>query len=541
MNTVGEFFFTISLDNKAQEQLLKAEQVMMNIVIRGEKKKQAEINKTTSFWRKQSNLIQATGKQFTNFFTNLAGGLTAFSAAASVGTLAINSLMNATTQFANEQLKAQAIAGISTERLQGLANAYSNLSNISMSQATNELAEFAMRIERAKAGMESPLQLMLAGVNFSGKTTLDSAINDLRANLGGRSDQDIMQFLDAGNLPRDLFYFIKASREELEMLNSMPVISQEQLNDIKKAGQGFSMLKNLVGGIIKQAQANIAPFLRLEFERLFKVINMNRGKIISFIEDVTKFIGMFIVATGRALSVVAEFIGKLFNSKKGFQIMVAGIGLLLARAKPFWLLLGGIIALLEEFWAWRQDGGGPLAGFFEGATKVYDVINSIIPVAKLLEIGLLTMAGVAVVGRILALVDALSKVNLMMGLISKSKAFMIIGGAIAGFQGLQDIFTDSDNLGIKAKMENWSETDAGKKYFNMIQGPGKRYEIDKFTPERIIKPINKTGNNNVVNTNQNITINVGNRGDASEVADEVASRLREETNHNDKVLEFMAE
>lgn len=518
---LGEAFITISFINKAKSELEKIEKDLMSIITLGEKKKQAEVNKTTSSFKRQGKEILTLGKNFNSFMGNTSKAFLGLSATATIGAIGLNRLISSSHDYAHAQLKAEAVSGTSTVAIQKLSNAYSNLANIGIGQATSELSAFAQKIERAKMGFESPLDLIIGGVNFNSNTTVESAIRDLRRNLGGKGTQEVSAFLERAGLSNDLLFVIKASSEELENFNSIPILSKRQLQDIQGAGRSFNMLKQLLGGLIKTSQAQIAPYLRVELQRLFKTISINKEKIVNFITGTTKWVSKFITATVRATGLIAEFVSSLVNSKVGFLALASGIGLVMARTKPLWWALGGIIILLEEIAYWRETGESPLAGFFEGVQKMYKVLEDTVGVTNLLKWALIGLAGASVLNGLASVAGSLTNIAGMVAMLAKNP-LVRIGMMAVGAYEIGKSLGEKSTAGLRDWVEKFDpETNINPeavKQYNEMQGVSPANLPNRYT----------TANNQstMVNNNQQLTFNIdGGNKSPTEIAKEVGSEV----------------
>lgn len=517
---IGEAFLTISLQNDIDKKLSNVMQKTTKTVEAGEKKKQDFIKKTTNIFHQQSRSVLMLGNQFNQFMGSASKAFIGLSAVAIGGAVAMNRLITASRDFAQAQLKAEAVSGTSTVAIQKLSNAYSNLANVGIGQATSELSAFAQKIERGKMGLESPIDLMMGGVNFNKDTTLESAIADLRRNLGNRSTQEVSAFLERAGLSNDLLFVIKASSEELERFNSIPVLSKSQLQDIQGAGKSLGMLKQLIGGLIKTSQAQIAPFLRTELERIFKTVAVNKTKIVDFITATTKGISKFVTAIVRATGLIADFIRGMMESKVGFLAVAVGIGMIMKSTKPLWWALGGIIMLLEEIAFWKETGESPLSGLFEAVQKVYHFLDRTVGVANILTAGLVALGGASVISGITALGGALGGVATTLGLIAKNPLVLAGIGAIAGGKLLGKLGTALIRKEIEEEDEGTTINPEMVKQFN---------ERQKGISPNALPPKNTSSlsqNSQMVNNNQRFTINIdGSNKNPSQIAKEVGNEI----------------
>lgn len=439
-----------------------------------------------------------------------------FGGIATAGGIALNKLVESTMNYAHEQLKAEAISGTSTKAIQNLSLAYSNLSNISLGQATSELAELSKRIENAKLGFENPQNLIIAGINFNANTSLNSAIQDLRKNLSGRSSQEISAFLERAGLSKDLIFMIKASSQELEQFNKIPILTQRQLQDIQKAGRSFDFVKKMIGGLIRMSQAEIAPYLRNELERIFKGIENNKKKIISFMNDTTKGITMFVRAIGRSISLVGDFADKLFKTDKGFQVIAGGLALLWLSAKPFRFMLASIIAILEDIQQWKLTGESPFAKLYEWTATAYNGLMKIPFAADTVKLALLAMASAVVIARLASLGGALAGILTTVGLLAKNPIIM----------GLITTMSIGKELGRRFEEKGAEKYGLGKHYkSDLNQDTVRKLTTEHGTQEgfQVMENLSKN-----INANQNITINI-NGDNAPNIAESVQNILLQQT------------
>jgi len=488
---------------------------------KGEKKKQEEIKKTNTFWQNQNKNINQIARQVTNFTQSFASNMVMFGGIATVGAVALNKLVESTMNYAHEQLKAEAISGTSTKAIQNLSLAYSNLSNISLGQATSELAELSKRIENAKLGFENPQNLIIAGINFNANTSLNSAIQDLRKNLSGRSSQEISAFLERAGLSKDLIFMIKASSQELEQFNKIPILTQRQLQDIQKAGRSFDFVKKMIGGLIRMSQAEIAPYLRNELERIFKGIENNKKKIISFMNDTTKGITMFVRAIGRSISLVGDFAGKLFKTDKGFQVIAGGLALLWLSAKPFRFMLASIIAILEDIQQWKLTGESPFAKLYEWTATAYSGLMEIPFAADAVKLALLAMASAVVIARLASLGGALTGILTTVGLLTKNPIIM----------GLITTVSIGKKFGKNFAEKRAEEYGLGKHYkSDLNQDTVRKLTTEHGTQEgfQVMENLSKNNTSKNINANQNITINI-NGDNAPNIAESVQNILLQQT------------
>lgn len=488
---------------------------------KGEKKKQEEIKKTNTFWQNQNKNINQISRQVTNFTQSFASNMVMFGGIATVGAVALNKLVESTMNYAHEQLKAEAISGTSTKAIQNLSLAYSNLSNISLGQATSELAELSKRIENAKLGFENPQNLIIAGINFNANTSLNSAIQDLRKNLSGRSSQEISAFLERAGLSKDLIFMIKASSQELEQFNKIPILTQRQLQDIQKAGRSFDFVKKMIGGLIRMSQAEIAPYLRNELERIFKGIENNKKKIISFMNDTTKGITMFVRAIGRSISLVGDFASKLFKTDKGFQVIAGGLALLWLSAKPFRFMLASIIAILEDIQQWKLTGESPFAKLYEWTATAYSGLMEIPFAADTVKLALLAMASAVVITRLASLGGALTGILTTVGLLAKNPIIM----------GLIATVSIGKKFGKNFAEKRAEEYGLGKHYkSDLNQDTVRKLTTEHGTQEgfQVMENLSKNNTSKNINANQNITINI-NGDNAPNIAESVQNILLQQT------------
>lgn len=514
---LGEASMTINFSNKATKELEKVEKKTQDIITKGEKIKQKEVDRTTGFFQRQGRAINNMVGKVGSFTGNLATSFAGMGAMATVGAIGINKLISSSYDFAQAQLKAEAVAGTSTVAIQKLSNVYSNLANIDIGQATSELSSFAQKIERAKMGFESPVALMMGGVNFNERTTLDSAIKDLRRNLGGRSTQEISTFLEQAGLSNDLLFVIKASSQELEKFNSIPVLSKKQLQEIQGAGKSLGMLKKLISGLVKTSQAQIAPYLRVELERLFTVFAKNKTQIVDFISNTTKWIGRFVTATIRATGLVWNFITSLMDSKTAFITVGSAIGLLLFKAHPLKVALVGIIALLEDIAVWRDSGQSKFASFYEGVSKLYNMLDTTLGGVNLLNVALIGLGGASVLRSLGLLSGALKGIGATLSFIGKNPIML-------GLTAVAGVGAFAYNKFKKGKNDDEKMQEAMKvapeKFIAGVQQPNL---MPNSLPSR-----NSTLNQNqsMINNNQQLTFNIdGGKSKPTDIAKEIGIEL----------------
>jgi len=422
---LGTFFFTIDLNNQIQDKL---DQIIKNTTKKteeGEKKKQSAIKKT-------SQAIFAFSQQ-------VATSMLAIKAVA-IGTGAIfGKVMDSINNYAVGLLQASAVTQASTRDLQALSKQFSILGNISTGQAQEELTALASKIQEAKMGFSDPKQLTIAGINFNQGTTLKTAINDLRTSLKGYSDAQATVFLKQAGLSSNFLFFLRATEEEMKKINEIPFLTEQQLKDIQKAGRSFKFLKELLGGIYKTAQARLAPYLRVEMDKLFAVIVKNKEKFIQFFEDVVKLLVRFTQSVGNVTSMIANFTGSLFNSDKGLQIFLGGLVAIKLAMSPLTRTLTLFYLILDDIAGWSQGKESLFGGLYD----VFKQLHDFSPVLGKLAIGLAALGGLKITG-------ALGKLNVALGPLLK---FSKVLGPLAAILAI--------NQGISA-LEEGSQSDSGE-------------------------------------------------------------------------------
>jgi hypothetical protein len=293
------------------------------------------------------------------------------------------------------------------------------------------------------------------------------------------------------------------------------------LQDIQKAGRTFDFVKKMIGGLIRMSQAEIAPYLRNELERIFKGIENNKKKIISFMNDTTKGITMFIRAVGRSIRLVGDFADKLFKTDKGFQVIAGGLALLWLSAKPFRFMLASIIAILEDIQRWKLTGESPFAKLYEWTATAYNGLMEIPGAADAVKLALLAMASAVVITRLASLGSALIGILTTVGLLAKNP--IVMGLTATGLIGKQ--------LG-KRVAGKWAEKyELGEHYkSDLNQDTVSKLTTEHGTKEgfQVMENISKNNTSKNINANQNITINI-NGDNAPNIAESVQNILLQQT------------
>lgn len=387
---LGTFFFTIDLNNQIQGKL---DQIINNTT-----------KKTEKGEKKKQNAIIQTTKEVSNFTQKVTTSMLVIKAAA-IGAAAIFSkVMDSINDYAVNLLQASAVTQTSTKDLQMLSKQFAILGNISTGQAQEELTALASKIQEAKMGFGDPTQLTMAGINFNQGTTLKTAINDLRTSLKNYSDAQATVFLKQAGLSSNFLFFLRATDEEMKKINEIPFLTERQLKDIQKAGRSFKFLKELLGGMYKTAQARLAPYLRVEMDKLFAIIIKNKEKFIKFFEDTVRLLVRFTQSVGNVTSMIANFTGSLFNSDKGLQIFLGGLAAIKLMMSPLTRTLTLFYLILDDIAGWSQGKDSLFGGLYDVFKQLYDFS----PVLGKLAIGLAALGSLKIIGALGKLTTALN-------------------------------------------------------------------------------------------------------------------------------------
>jgi len=298
------------------------------------------------------------------------------SAGAVLASVAYTKYMGAVTNVANEILNLNSISGVNVEMIQKMSNAYSVLGNISTERAQSELGALASKIARAKMGWESPLEMSMAGINFNGGTTVESAVNDLRKNLSGMSDAQALPLLEKIGLGKEFLPMLRATQTELETLNSIPILTKQQAQNIRDAGRGFDIIKKQLGGLIMQAQAGMATKMISSFKKFSEMITKNSEKIITFIKTFVEWTGRLATSIMRVTTLIFDMLHAITSASAGFKVLAGVIALMMLPLKPLHWMLIAIYLILDDIQTWRMGGDSFTGDIMKGWDNALKSIKS---------------------------------------------------------------------------------------------------------------------------------------------------------------------
>jgi hypothetical protein len=518
-NTIGSFVYEIKINSH-------------NVIkhIEGVDKKVEKSDKTV--------------KKLNNSFQNIGNTVKTMSLGFLGGAFAMNKLISSSGAFASNLKEISMQTGLSVENVQKLSNAYSVISGVSTSKAMSDVQKLAEQINNVKMGLANPLGLQIAGVRISAKTNVESAINDMRKRVEGLDDMKASMVIEKAGLGVDFLRFLRSSKEEIENIKSIDVISQDQIDNIIKAEQSTKILKLQILSLKNIAISSIFPVLIKGFGDLAKTINMNKEGITNFMSRVILFVKDFTIAVFNAMIFLGDTIKFLGSGKTGFATL---IGLAFMLLKPIQLLRVAILAFADDYIVWKR-GGEAMFG------SIYNFISSISFLIKPLIMGFVafgvamkgwqlikhlknvTLIGGAFTGLvksvsllgqgILFLANlALPRLIQALGVLAFHPAFralMLIGGAIYGTKKLIDYFS-GDN-----KTPTTNDMKVADSIINTSKTGSFNYSgSDTVDYSKLIASLANKKSENQTITN-NFTINANPGDDARDIANEVKKIIQED-------------
>lgn len=309
--------------SKAQEAALKVEtQSLRNLEIQ----QRMEIRASKEADRQRE--ISAQGLR--NFLI----GITAVSYSIAKLTSATRNQVMAYRDFAFQ-------TGMPLSKLQSLEAAAARVApNLTGQRIASELTTLQQNLTNIEFGQGNIFPYQLLGISA---TTKDATkiVEGLRNAISGLSNARAINLIERMGLSRDWLYILRMSREEFEKINAV-MLSDKQIKVTTQMSLAFNQLKFSLGNLRNQIVAMKSYDLRDLFNNI---------------------------------SGIADSLSRWFketpNAEKFFNALTIGMTAFLLRARPMMLALGGILALIEDYWVASQGGKSLFGwGFENGKSPV---------------------------------------------------------------------------------------------------------------------------------------------------------------------------
>lgn len=224
--------------------------------------------------------------------------------------------------------------GMPISRLQAYEAAAARVApNLTGQRIASELTTLQQNLTNIEFGQGNIFPYQLLGISA---TTKDATkiVDGLRNAISGLSNVRAINLIERMGLSRDWLYILRMSREEFEKINAV-MLSDKQIKVTTQMSLAFNQLKFSLGNLRNQLVAMKSDDLRDLFNNI---------------------------------SGIADSLSRWFketpNAEKFFNALTIGMTAFLLRARPMMLALGGILALIEDYWVATQ-GGKSLFGWFQ--------------------------------------------------------------------------------------------------------------------------------------------------------------------------------
>ena len=314
-----------------------------------------------------------------NKVKSLQSGIVGFGVASVAAFAGFNSVMNSGSVFANNISSIATKTGIATDSLQGLSNAYSNVASVSLDKAQGDLAGLATQINEIKGGLRGSENFLRIGVGINKQSNVENVIADLRTKLAGQSDVKASLMLSQIGLDEGFLKLLRASGDEMQKLNRIPILTQQQIQNTIKAGKAMDAVKKQIVGLKNVAVATIAPIVTTEFNKFFNLIDSNKDRIIDFFTNTINFAKNFAIAIGNTIGLLSDFIGWLGNTANGMEYLAIGIGAVMLAFRPMLFAFSGLVLLADDFAVWQRGGEAAFGSIYSWIEKYSEIIT---PFAK---------------------------------------------------------------------------------------------------------------------------------------------------------------
>jgi len=311
-----------------------------------------------------------------NKVKSLQSGIVGFGVASVAAFAGFNSVMNSGSVFANNISSIATKTGIATDSLQGLSNAYSNIASISLDKAQGDLAGLATQINEIKGGLRGSENFLRIGVGINKQSNVESVIADLRTKLAGQSDVKASLMLSQIGLDEGFLRLLRASSDEMQKLNRIPILTQQQIQNTIKAGKAMDAVKKQIIGLKNVAVATIAPIVSTEFNKFFNLIDSNKDRIVGFFTNTISFAKNFAMAIGNTIGLLSDFIGWLANTANGMEYLAIGIGAVMLAFRPMLFAFSSLVLLADDFAVWKRGGEAAFGSIYSWIGKVMSGIKS---------------------------------------------------------------------------------------------------------------------------------------------------------------------
>lgn len=306
---------------------------------------------------------------------SLQSGIIGFGAAAAASFVAFNSLMSGASSFSNNISNIATRTGIATDSLQNLSNIYSNIAGISLDKAQNDLAGLADQINQIKSGFKSSEDFLRIGVGINQGSTTESVMNDLRTKLGGQSDVKATLMLQQIGLDEGFLRILRASSDEIQKLNRIPILTKAQVQNTISAGKAMDAVKKQIIGLKNVAVASLAPVVTAEFGKFFNMIDSNKDRIIGFFGNIINFTKNFAMAIGNTIGLLSDFIGWIGNTSNGMEWLAIAIGGIMLAFRPMLAAFTGLVLLADDFAVWQRGGEAAFGSIYAWIGKFSDELK----------------------------------------------------------------------------------------------------------------------------------------------------------------------
>jgi hypothetical protein len=157
---------------------------------------------------------------------------------------------------------------------------------------------------------------------------------------------------------------MQQTNNSIEKFNKI-VLSQQEINQINKMGISLRKVKVAFGDLKDKSVAKLAPEMNRMLEQGFEFLLKNSDKIISALTSIASWINHFILAMGRAMNLIGEFVMKE-NAFKGIAIAIIGLASAFA---PITSAVIALLLLLDDISVWKSGGDSLFGDFYEGIDK----------------------------------------------------------------------------------------------------------------------------------------------------------------------------
>ena len=252
------------------------------------------------------------------------------------------------------------------EKLQSYVNAANFTIDTNADAVQSDLTNLFNKINDFKKTGRMNEGFVMGGISLNQKP--EEVLEQIRKSFKGKSNQDQMWLAKQMGVEA-LLPLLRMTKKEMQDLSVISPVNKEEAKNIIQVANSLKQVRNAILNLKDIALAKVSPALNESLKDFLTWLKNNKEDIINLFSNITKVMSSFVIAIGRAMSLLASLFNRLTSSKSGVAGLTVAFGLLITMLFPIKAAITAVVIALDDLYVFLTGKGHSAIGDFIESLK----------------------------------------------------------------------------------------------------------------------------------------------------------------------------